>query len=267
MYLGGFIISYYTIMDKPLKPAFGRVGGKTKLANKIISLFPAHETYVELFVGAGAIYLSKPVSTVNVINDVDKNIYDLWRDIRTVDKVDYIFSPETNATRDNFIKLKAQTEIEDPDERLFRNLFLNKNSYCGNMVMMGYKDPTKWKTNKLTHLKRYLPDYKYKLNKTDILNEDYRDVIKKYDKEDTLFYLDPPYSQNHKYWNYGCREIKKEELLDELRKIKGKFIFSYNHTPELEDYFKEFNYEVVDTKHMVKSVGSKDVKELIVFNF
>jgi len=48
-------------MDKPLKPAFGRVGGKTKLAKKIVSLIPSHETYVELFVGAGAIYLTKPI--------------------------------------------------------------------------------------------------------------------------------------------------------------------------------------------------------------
>jgi DNA adenine methylase len=254
-------------MDKPLKPAFGRVGGKTKLAKKIVSLIPSHETYVELFVGAGAIYLTKPISNKNVVNDVDKNIYDMWRDIRSVEKIDYEFSPSTNATRENFIKYKAQTDIQDPDERLLRNLFLNKNSYCANMIMMGYKDPTKWKTNKLTYLKNNLQNYKYKLNSTDVLNEDYRDVIKKYDKEDTLFYLDPPYSQNHKYWNYACREITKEEIRDELRKIKGKFIFSYNHTPEIEDFFKEFKYEVVDTKHMVKSLGSKDVKELIVFNF
>jgi DNA adenine methylase len=207
------------------------------------------------------------VSNKNVINDIDKNIYDLWRDIKVVEKIDYEFSPSTNATRENFIKFKAQTDIQDPDERLFRNMFLNKNSYCGNMVMMGYKDPAKWKTNKLVNLKKDLLNYKYKLNKTEILNEDYKSVIEKYDAPDTLFYLDPPYSQNHKYWNYGCPEITKEHLLEVMRNIKGKFILSYNHTPELEEYFKEFKYEVVETKHNVKSIGNKIVKELLVFNF
>jgi hypothetical protein len=52
-----------------------------------------------------------------------------------------------------------------------------------------------------------------------------------------------------------------------MRNIKGKFILSYNHTPELEEYFKEFKYEVVETKHNVKSIGNKIVKELLVFNF
>ena len=39
----------------PLRSFFGRMGGKSKIANKLISLFPdpnSYTTYVEPFIGA-----------------------------------------------------------------------------------------------------------------------------------------------------------------------------------------------------------------------
>jgi len=255
-------------MEKSLRPPFSRVGGKSKIADKIISKFPAsHKTYVELFVGSGTIFFKKPLSEVNIINDLDKNIYDMMRDLAVVENINYTFTPETNATRENFINLLKQTDIENPDERLYRNLFLNKNSFCANMIKMGYKKPESWKTSKMTLLKKDLKNYQYKLLRAKVLNKDFREVIKEYDAEDTFFYLDPPYSKNLKYWNYGLPFITNIELAEALKSIKGKFLMSYDDTEENKQVFKDFNIEVIETLYAVKSKGNKIVSEIIISNF
>ncbi|MEZ5571152.1 MAG: DNA adenine methylase [Halioglobus sp.] len=46
-------------MNKPLVPW---IGGKRKLADHIVPLFPDHKCYVEPFCGAAAIFFLKPPS-------------------------------------------------------------------------------------------------------------------------------------------------------------------------------------------------------------
>lgn len=261
------LLSPQLVMEKSLRPPFSRVGGKSKIADKIISKFPEkYKTYVELFVGSGTIFFKKSLSEINILNDLDKNIYDMMRDLAVVDKIDYSFSPETNATRENFVRLLGEKDIQDPNERLYRNLFLNKNSFCANMIKMGYKKPESWKTSKMTLLKKDLQNYQFKLGKATILNKDFRDVIKEYDAEDTFFYLDPPYSKNLKYWNYGLPFITNQELATALRTIKGKFLMSYDDTEENREIFKDYHIEEIKTLYAVKSKGNKEVGEIIIYN-
>jgi hypothetical protein len=49
-------------------------GGKQKLADDIIGLFPPHNVYVEVFGGGGSVLLSKTPSTLDVYNDVDDGL-------------------------------------------------------------------------------------------------------------------------------------------------------------------------------------------------
>jgi DNA adenine methylase len=249
-----------------LRPPFSRVGGKSKIADAIISRMPEHKTYVECFVGGGSIFYKKKLAEHNVLNDLDKNVYDLHRDLKVIEKIDYEFLPTTNATRENFIMYLSQTELTEPYERFKRNLFLNKNSFCANMIKMGYKNPASWKISKLTHLKKHLKNYQTKLKDVEITNLDFREVIKRYDGEDTFFYLDPPYSQNLKYWNYGLPFITNKEMVEVLKGIKGKFIMSYDDTVENRDLFKDFKIENVETIYAVKSKGNKKVGEILISN-
>jgi DNA adenine methylase len=64
------------------KPPISLDGGKSRLASKIVALFPEHHTYVEVFGGTGACLLIKQSSPVEVFNDVDGDIVNLFRAIR-----------------------------------------------------------------------------------------------------------------------------------------------------------------------------------------
>ncbi len=65
-----------------LNPPITRMGGKSRLRKTIISLIPEHICYVELFFGAGWVYFGKDPSEVEVINDIDKELINLFRMIK-----------------------------------------------------------------------------------------------------------------------------------------------------------------------------------------
>lgn len=103
-------------MTSPFLPLFKFVGGKRKLAPEIVSLFkPDFETYIEPFVGAGSVFLKlaelggKTSNRKFVLNDVDKDLIDLWCAIR-----DHPYVLWTEA--------KHLIEMDSDDERRYNNL-------------------------------------------------------------------------------------------------------------------------------------------------
>ena len=250
--------------EDKIRPIIARVGGKTKLADRIIKLFPADElikTYVELFVGGGSIFFKKKEAEKNVINDLDKDIYNVYSDIKKVDNIDNF---DFTANEDKFNRL-LNTDYKNPKDRLYRNLYLSKLSFMGNRKSYGiHKGVKNMGKNILLNYKKY----QTKLLKTTILNKDYKEVIKKYNKQDTLFYLDPPYSEQKKSWGYKEGEnITPEELLEQLKTIKGFFLMSYDYSPELKRFFeKDFIVKIISTKYET-STNPINVKELIIMNY
>jgi hypothetical protein len=71
------------------KPFFGRRGGKSKLAKRLISMFPCDiETFVEPFVGAGNIFwrLEHKPDIKYVINDFDESVVKIFKALKNGDK-------------------------------------------------------------------------------------------------------------------------------------------------------------------------------------
>jgi len=61
------------------KPIIPWLGGKTRLAKHIIPLFPAHQCYVEAFAGAAALFYKKEPVKVEVLNDLNGELVNLYR--------------------------------------------------------------------------------------------------------------------------------------------------------------------------------------------
>lgn len=55
---------------------------KNQLAPWIVSQFPAHEVFVDVFGGSAAITLAKPPSTVEIYNDADESLVNFFRVVR-----------------------------------------------------------------------------------------------------------------------------------------------------------------------------------------
>jgi len=56
------------------------IGGKRRLADRILPYFPKHSCYVEPFAGGAALFFLRPVSAeVEVLNDVNGDLVNLYR--------------------------------------------------------------------------------------------------------------------------------------------------------------------------------------------
>lgn len=103
-----------------------------------------------------------------------------------------------------------------------------------------------------------------------IENRPFGDVLDRYDRPQTFFYLDPPYygSEN----DYGKGLFKRSDfavLAERAAALKGKFILSINDTPEIRKVFGSFTVRPVSTRY---SLGNADrrtdnARELLVMNF
>ena len=69
-------------MGDPVKPPVHYYGAKVRLAPWIVEHMPAHEAYIEPFFGSGAVLFSKPPSRFEVANDLDDLVVNFFRVLR-----------------------------------------------------------------------------------------------------------------------------------------------------------------------------------------
>jgi DNA adenine methylase len=68
------------ILNNPANPIVPWMGGKRRLADRLIPLFPNHECYVEVFCGGAALFFLRPMpAQVEVINDINGELVNLYR--------------------------------------------------------------------------------------------------------------------------------------------------------------------------------------------
>lgn len=57
-------------------------GSKWSMSRWIISFFPEHHSYLEPFLGSGAVLFNKPRSNIETINDLDGNVVNVFEWIK-----------------------------------------------------------------------------------------------------------------------------------------------------------------------------------------
>jgi len=113
-----------------------------------------------------------------------------------------------------------------------------------------------------------------KINKFECL--DFQDLIEKYDDEESLFYLDPPYFSTEKNYYRGLEhfgEAGHARLAKILHKIKGKFILSYYDFEPLQKFFPKYEYRWEErtfnkaSTSIQKKDKDKGGHEVLIMNF
>ena len=94
----------------------------------------------------------------------------------------------------------------------------------------------------------------------------WHDFLKRYDRQKTFFYLDPPYYLAP-YYEHNLELEDYKQMAEILAGIKSKFILSINDHPHIRDTFKTFNIKPVTLKYTVAKDKTTVGKELLVINF
>jgi DNA adenine methylase len=104
-------------------------------------------------------------------------------------------------------------------------------------------------------------------------NMDFAQFIEKFDSEEFFIYLDPPYYDREKmYSNHDFGKDDHLRLSDSLNKLKGRFILSYYHFPELEEWYPKSKFRW-ESKLFSKASGALKGKkqslgeELLIMNY
>ena len=255
-----------------LKAPFGWVGGKTQLAKDIINLIPDdHKTYIEVFGGAGSVLYQKEPSKLEVLNDINSELINLHRIIRNNPQSLSMYLNDLLISRDIFqdIKtkhLKGRNNIEKA--ALYFYQLTQSFGSKGDNFAMSTKSGRKPK-----NIYRNFKTVSERLKFVTIENMSFNKLIPLYDKEDSFFYVDPPYVETESYYkNTGGFGIKEhEELSDLLSKVKGRFLLSYNDSVVVRELYKGFNIQT--TKQVSYGLGknaqgkNKVVNELFITNY
>ena len=255
-------------IEKGIRPAFGSPGGKKYLAKTIISYIPEHKTYVEPFIGGGAVLFAKKPHGVEVINDLDPEIAFAYRFMKKVteEQVENLKKRSWEINEETFKRLKGSTPKNDLD-RFYKIAYLEKFSY----LRIGSYGKGGVSVNRAgVGRKMFLADrlhiLKDRLKEVEVLNRDYKE-LKKFDSHDSFFYLDPPYPGTGTSRLGG--EVNMIELHKFCRELKGKFILSLNNTAKNRELFKDFEIKKVKTVEQIGRQGAHSGirTELLISNF
>ena len=234
----------------------------------IVPLLPPHTTYIEPFVGTGAIFFNKPKAQKNVLNDLDKDTY---RFLKLLQKapVDISKYPESKTVEGHkALWNKKPTSVAD---KIVHELIRTCSGFTGNMVKEVkhiYRGPS------IHNKVKRIGELKEKLKGVKITSEDYAKVIQKNDNKDALIFLDPPYENTDKRFGYAeDKGFDFNRLRDVLAKVKGKFLMTINDSPNIRKIFAGFHQRpfkpktrmAVTTTH--GETKKYERKELFVSNY
>jgi DNA adenine methylase len=94
----------------------------------------------------------------------------------------------------------------------------------------------------------------------------YEEVLKRFDRPTTLFYLDPPYFRR-KLYRYNLEDAEFPKLADRLKKLRGKFILSLNDVPEVRTLFHRFHIYGVELAYTTQKRAGRRYREVLITNF
>lgn len=224
-------------------------GGKYSQLDWLLPLLPPSRQYCEPFGGSCAILLNRTPSLIETYNDLDGELVNFFKCLRdyTEDLVSLLSL--TPVSRQEYIDSINPDSSLSPIERA-RLFFVRARQVRTGLAQK--PSPGRWAHYKTVSRSgvsgsvarwinsvEHLPEIAERLLNVQIENRPAIDVIHACDDKETLFYLDPPYfhesrSDKNVYFN-EMNFNDHSVLIDVLRNIKGRFVYSGYECEQLRD--------------------------------
>lgn len=243
-------VSLEVVHDGERLNLIGYPGGDTFLLPFLLKMIPPHICYVEVFGGGGVLLLNKPPSKVEVYNDIDGDLVNLFRVVkekpeeflRELDLLPY--------SRQLFYDFRYRLKEEkDPVKRAVMYFYVIRASHFGCMRGFGISKVSN------TALKFFnaiddVREVHQRLRNVVVEQLDFRECIKRYDSKNTFFYCDPPHlyiltEKRDDYYQVSFSEEDYMDLLRLLEKIEGKFLLKQSGVVRfVADWARERGFKV-----------------------
>lgn len=225
-----------------MKSPLNYLGGKSRLASRIVDMIPAdHECYCEAFSGAAWVLFTKHPSQHEVINDADGELANFWRVVQNhiAPLLDLFKHAIVSRQVFEWEKAKRPETLTDL-QRAVRYYYTQRQSYAGKTRSRVFSaGPSRPSNFNLNSLEESLMESHWRLKRV------------------TIEHLDPPYYFSTKDYAVEFPRERFEEMADLLGRIKGRFILSLNDCPEVRRLFGNFDQQAVRLKYSCTN-GSTD---------
>jgi len=226
---------------KPIPLPFRYAGSKAKLIRQILGLLPPHRIHCSLCGGTGAELLCKPQAAIEVYNDVNSDVCNVFRVLR---------APESRRAILNMLAftLHSQSDFRqalgvlhggcnDPVLRAWAWVVAaNLGRISTDPCLMGpgsfvyRRKPTG--RNRWPRVPQYLQQVAQRFRGVQVFNEHWKSIVRRFDGPDTFFSVDPPYvlgaRVSKRLYRHEFTERDHEFLLLSLRHVKGRvMLFGY----------------------------------------
>jgi DNA adenine methylase len=276
----------------PLTPIFKWTGGKRKEIDKFKSFFPSFVsdgtkyTYVEPFVGGGAVYFHlNNIFGKNVINDFDPLVSNFYKEFTLNDKFFASELKRIGKIKDHDLLSKEYYRLRNQDkdgglkkltnvEKAIRFFIVNQLAFSGmrrfnssgefNVPFGHYKGVNTNIVNSPEHIALLL--------KSEIHVGDFEPIMNNYDQDNTFMFLDPPYTREFKEYSAGNSfdEADQERLCKTIKNIKNASVMMIiDKSPLTERLYKDMIKHTYQLKYGVniKNRFSTAVEHLIICNY
>jgi len=254
------------------------LGGKLRLVPDLIRLIPKeHRCYVEVFGGSAAVLLNKPPSRVEVFNDLDGLLVNLFMVVR--DHPKEFARCVQSLPYSRLLYERWQRQIKngwlpgDQVEQAARFYYMLRSSFFSH-VEKGWRFATK--TDEASRLYNTIGEVETiarRLQHVYLDHLDFRRCIRNWDRPDTFFFLDPPYFGAVPY-RKGVKAFTAqdhEDLASRLGAVKGKWLLTYNDHSRIRELYASYGFKTVSTKLNTDKVppGQKrrSFPQLIIMNY
>lgn len=227
-------------------------GSKWRIATEIVDIIPEHRTYLEPYFGSGAVFFKKKSSEIEMINDLDDDVVNLFKCIQEdAEKLARVVmtTPYSRKLYDDCF-----------DDRLFKRepykkacRFLIKcwqgHGFRTNGYKVGWKNDVQGRESMYALWNWYsLPDciieIAERLRMVQIENRPAIEVINRFNFRNVFMYIDPPYplgTRTAKQYKHEMTDEDHEELLSTLVKSKAKIMISSYDNDMYNEYLKEWD--------------------------
>lgn len=249
------------------QPIIPWLGGKRRLASQVLAVFEEHSCYVEPFCGAAAIFFAKQPVKVEVLNDINGELVNLYRVLQHhLDEFVRQFRWALSS-RQLFEWAKMTVPVTLTDiQRAARFFYLQKLAFGGKVAGQTFGTATTAPARlNLLRLEEDLSAAHLRLTGVTIEHLPWAEVFERYDRAHTLVYMDPPYWGTAGYGvPFGLEEYSRMATL--MRGMKGRAVVSVNDIPAMREAFAGFPMSRVGIKYTAGAAAHRGAEsgELII---
>jgi DNA adenine methylase len=236
------------------RPVISWPGGKTRMLKHLLPLIPEHLLYAEPFGGGLAMFLAKPPSDVEIVNDINGELVSFYRCAKyhleaLLDELDLVMNSRQEF--EDYLAQPGLTEIQ----RAARWFIRNRVSFGGMGITFGVarSHPMSSRAQRLVAIRAL----NRRFDKVTIEHLSWERMLDLYDCEQGFFFLDPPYldSGGAAYKGWSEHELQRFGL--RVQAMRAKWLLTFQDCPQVREIFAGYKLKAIARQNGIGNNGRR----------